>query len=837
DGKLTPTADTPGPFTVGEHTVTWSITDTAGNTATVTQKVTVTDTTAPRVAPPPAVVIEGTDLSTPVDPGIATAVDLVDGAVSPAPDVTGPFAVGEHTIRWSVQDQAGNTGSATQKITVRDTTAPVITVPGDVITEATNLATPVALGNATATDIVDSKLVITSDAPGTFPVGTTQVTWKATDFTGNVVSVKQRVTITDTTPPVVNTPRDITIEATGATTGVELGEAVASDLVDGNLAAKPDRTGPFAPGVHTITWRASDKAGNTGSAEQPVTVTDKTPPRIVAEADISIEATGPATPATLKVSADDLVDGAMQPTSDAPDAYPVGTTAVTWTVTDKAGNSSSVSRTITVVDTTSPLITVPADVRLEATGATTPVELGSATATDKVDGPLAPAPDQTGPFAPGVHIITWSVSDRAGNLNTATQRVFVSDKTVPVVTPPPDVVLEAAGRATSVDLGAATAVDLVDGSVAAKPDQAGPFAVGVHKITWSATDAATNTGTATQTVTVVDTTVPVLTPPADVTLEATSAKTEVALGDATATDSVDGALKATPDHIGSFAPGAHTVTWRVVDAAGNASTATQAVTITDKTAPTISAPKDLTVEATGLLTALNLGKATATDNIDGALSPVPDQAGPFAPGSYTVTWSVTDSTGNTATAIQRVTVTDTTPPEIVVPEDVVTEATGQKTTVDPGEARAVDLVDGEVAVASDAPAVYPIDTTVISWHAKDRAGNESSLTQFVTVEDRGSPVVTPPADITVESDGDETDVELGAATAVDVIDGELDAKPDKTGPFKIGVHKVTWTATDSSAKKGTATQQVTVVAPAAKPVTAMEKDQAPAAEAAVPASE
>ena len=67
-------------------------------------------------------------------------------------------------------------------------------------------------------------------------------------------------------------PADVTAEATGTLTDVDLGTASASDLVGGALTPTADDTGPFPVGTTTVTWSAIDAAGNTGTATQDVTV-------------------------------------------------------------------------------------------------------------------------------------------------------------------------------------------------------------------------------------------------------------------------------------------------------------------------------------------------------------------------------------------------------------------------------------------------------------------------------------------------------------------------------------------------------------------------------------
>ncbi len=76
----------------------------------------------------------------------------------------------------------------------------------------------------------------------------------------------------DDNPPVVTPPDDITLDAVGLFTPVSLGTATAFDVLDGALTPSSDGVDYYRPGSHRITWRATDAAGNTGSAIQTVNV-------------------------------------------------------------------------------------------------------------------------------------------------------------------------------------------------------------------------------------------------------------------------------------------------------------------------------------------------------------------------------------------------------------------------------------------------------------------------------------------------------------------------------------------------------------------------------------
>ena len=309
-------------------------------------------------------------------------------------------------------------------------------------------------------------------------------------------------------------------------------------------------------------------------------------------------------------------------------------------------------------------------------------------------------------------------------------------------------------------------------------------------------------------ITIQDSTPPVLSAPADVTADATGTFTTVALGTATATDVFDSNPTITNNAPGSFPLGVTTVTWTATDTAGNAATATQRVTVRETTPPLrISAPSSLTVEATGLLTAVDIGTPTVQNAGPNAV--ITNNAPELFPIGYVVvTWTVTDS-GNTVNAYQVITVRDTTPPVVTAPADITAEATGSLTTLDVGTPTVTDA-DPNPTITHDAPESFPLGTTTVTWTATDSGGRTTTATQTVTVRDTAPPVVTPPPDITAEATGALTTLDVGAATATDAVDPNPTVTNDAPESFPPGETAVTWTATDSSDNKATATQIVTV---------------------------
>jgi hypothetical protein len=157
-----------------------------------------------------------------------------------------------------------------------------------------------------------------------------------------------------------------------------------------------------------------------------------------------------------------------------------------------------------------------------------------------------------------------------------------------------------------------------------------------------------------------DTTAPVVSVPADITAEATSAAGAVVSYTASATDIVDGAITPTcaPASGSTFALGTTPVSCSATDNAGNTGNAGFNVTVQDTTAPTLSLPANITTPATGISGAVVTYSASASDLVDGVV-PVncsPASGSTFAPGTTTVNCSATDAAGNTATGSFTITV-------------------------------------------------------------------------------------------------------------------------------------------------------------------------------------
>src|SRR5712691_9473603 len=301
-----------------------------------------------------------------VVPGTATATG--DGVTisGPSPAV---YPLGTSTVTYAATDSSGDSVSCQTTITVVDTTPPVITCPAPITAEATgNESAFVVPGSATAFDIA-GPVTITGPAAGSYPLGTTTVTYSATDQSGNRSSCSSSIAVVDTTPPSITCPAPITAEATSfAGAVVAPGAASASDIAGAVTVAGPSGAATYPLGTTTLTYAATDQSGNQSSCTTTITVVDTTPPSITCPAPITAEATGNESAFVVpgSATASDIA-GPLTITSPPAASFPHATTTVTYYATDQSGNRSSCTTTIAVVDTTPPSITCPAPITAEAT--------------------------------------------------------------------------------------------------------------------------------------------------------------------------------------------------------------------------------------------------------------------------------------------------------------------------------------------------------------------------------------------------------------------------------------------------------------------------------------
>ncbi len=457
---------------------------------------------------------------------------------------------GVHSLTFFATDQAGN-AEAPQTLSVKtDNTPPQITCPATLVAECTgNKSATVMPLTATATDDCTTPTV-TGPAVGAYALGTTSVTYTATDGSGNSVSCTANIVVEDTTPPSIMCPANVAVECTGnASANVTPNAATATDACSATNVTGP-RPGVYPLGTTTTTYVATDESDHSSSCDSSITVVDTTPPNIACPAPVTAECTGNA-------SANVTPGTAM-----ATDA------CTATTVTGLA--SASFNSAITVVDTTRPSITCPPPVTAECTGDRSAfVAPPNATASDACTSPTVAGP-AAGTYLLGTTLTSYSATDASGNANSCSSSVSVVDTTLPDIVCPLPVVAECTGNASAnVTPPAASASDLCSNVAISGPANRG-YALGTTSVTYSAVDTSGNSRSCMSVITVQDTSAPTFDPStlATRTLVGTCSTAALTFALPSATDACTAATVSCSSLPGnSF--GANTVTCTATDTSGN----------------------------------------------------------------------------------------------------------------------------------------------------------------------------------------------------------------------------------------------------------------------------
>ncbi|MFM7402393.1 MAG: HYR domain-containing protein, partial [Bacteroidota bacterium] len=363
---------------IGSRTVTLTVGDASGNTASCTSTVTISDNTPPVISqcPPGVTVNDCNALVTDLTSGLTATDNCTNIAsiiqVPPAGSGLNLLGTG-NTITFTVTDQSGNTATCTNVVTVDDTVPPQFTACPANITASNQpgtcgaqvmITTPVATDNCgTATVVRTGGLAENA----VFPVGTTVQIYRATDLGMNTSVCSFSVTISDTQAPVaVCSSPLVALNAQG--TGSLLPAALNNGSSDnctasGQLVFTSNGNLSFTCaniGTNTVTLTVTDAAGNTATCTSVITVADLTAPVAVC-GNLTRSLSG----SSITVNASELNNGSSDNCTPAANLVFSGTgltfgcanlgaNTVTLSVTDAMGNTGTCTAVITVTDNTVP---------------------------------------------------------------------------------------------------------------------------------------------------------------------------------------------------------------------------------------------------------------------------------------------------------------------------------------------------------------------------------------------------------------------------------------------------------------------------------------------------
>ncbi|XP_038074950.1 hyalin-like isoform X7 [Patiria miniata] len=839
-------------FDIGTTTVTCTVTDQAGNTATVTFNVTVFDDEMPIFLNVPdninVTTDDGESFGTP-NWDLPTASDNGGNFTLTCSDQPGnTFDIGTTRVTCTVIDQAGNTATVKFNVTVIDDEMPIfLSVPENinVTTEAgQSFGTP-NWDLPTASDNSGNFTLSCSHQPGaTFDLGATSVTCTVTDQAGNSATVKFNVTVIDDELPIfLSVPEDINITTdAGQSFGTPNWDLPTASDNSGNftLTCSHQPGDTFDIGTTTVTCTIMDAAGNTATVTFNIIVIDDEKPIFLSVPE-NINVTTAAgqsfgTPNwDLPTASDNSGNFTLSCSQQPGDTFDIGTTTVTCTVTDEAGNTATVKFNVTVIDDEMPIfLSIPENINIttdDGQSFGTP-NWDLPTASDNSSNFTLTCSHQPGDtFDIGTTTVTCTIMDEAGNTATVTFNIIVIDDEKPIFLSVPEninVTTDAGQSFGTPNWDLPTASDNSGNFTLTCSHQPGDtFDIGTTTVTCTVTDEAGNPATVKFNVTVIDDEMPIfLSIPENINITTDD-------GQSFGTPNWD--LPTASDNSGNFTLtcshqpgdtfdiGTTTVTCTVTDEAGNTATVTfNIIVIDDKMPVFLSVPENIniTTDAGQSFGTPNWDLPTASDNSGNFTLTCSHQPGDtFDIGTTTVTCTVTDQAGNSATVKFNVTVIDDEMPILLsVPENInITTDEGQSFgTPNWDLPTASDNSGNFTLTCSHQPGdTFDIGATTVTCTVTDEAGNTATVTLNIIVIDDEKPIfLSVPENISVTTD---------AGQSFGTPNWDLPTASDNSGnftltcshqpgdTFDIGTTTVSCTVMDEAGNTATVRFNVTVI--------------------------
>lgn len=512
--------------------------------------------------------------------------------------------------------------------------------------------------------------------------------------------------------------------------------------------------------------------------------------------------------------------------------FPVGTTTLKYTATDKSDNLSSCSFDITVKDVEKPVITCAANQTQTADAGvcSAVVTVTAPTATDNcavvtLVNNFNGTADASGTYPVGTTTVKWTAIDAAKNSSECTQQIIVNDAELPVVlTKNFTAQLDASGNATI------QVTDIDDNST----DNCGILKselnitsftcanVGANTVQLKVTDIHGNFSFAPATVTVEDKIVPIVAVKnITVQLDATGNATIIAsdIDDSSSDNCGIYSLELNKTAFTCANIGPNTVELKVTDKSRNSDTKKAIVTVEDKIDPTILTKNIIVqLDASGVVTiqAADVDNGS-TDNCGiQTLTVSPDTFTCANIGNNTVRLTVTDAKGNTSSQTAIVKVENNIVPNVLTKNITIQlNATGNVSIV------AADIDNGSTyACGNPTLTVSPntftcsnVGANLVTLTAKDAYGNVSSKTATVTIQDKIAATALA-KDVTIQLDATGN----ATITATQIDNGSTDlcgiasvtVTPNTFSCNNVGPNLVTLTVTDVNGNKSSAIATVTV---------------------------
>ena len=597
------------------------------------------------------------------------------------------FVAGTTTVNCTATDSANNTASCSFTVTVNTTTCGIDCPDDKTVNESSAGSGSAVVTYSTPTTVGSCPSLTISCTPpsgSSFGVGVNTVNCTGNDTPSHIfttcsftITVNSIPTCTITCPANITQAANTTCSGNPCATVTYSAPTKSGTCSTDPVSCNPPSGSNFPVGTTTVHCTATDPNGNTGSCNFTVTITGGTTCTITCPANITDSSGGCGkivtypNPTTSGSCGDGTPPFSCNPPSGS--FFPVGTTNVVCT-TD-VGTQCTFTVTISGSDTTAPTISSCASPRSAVADSNCQAEVPNMTSdviatdnctpADQLVVTQSPAPGSF--IGIGTHTITLTVRDASNNSTQCTSSFTVSESIPPTaLCKNATVFLDAAGNAsvsaTAVDNGSTDNCGIATRTVS--PSTFTCANKGANTVTLTVTDGSGNSDSCQATVTVVDNLPPTITCPSNIirSNDPNLCSAVVTYANATATDNCPGVgtPSCSPASGSVFPKGTTTVTCNVSDASSNSASCQFTVTVNDTQPPAITCPASITLEPTCPTGAIATYTApVGTDNCPGpttARTAGLASGSVFPIGTTTVTYTVTDGAGLTASCSFTVTV-------------------------------------------------------------------------------------------------------------------------------------------------------------------------------------
>jgi hypothetical protein len=622
-------------------TRTWKATDVSGNYSTSTQKITIGDNIKPIISCPGNIIVSCGGSTAPAVTGFATATDNCSTPVITYSDVAGNNGVINRT--WKATDASGNYSTCVQVISKPLTSPCVLPYPlvdlnyprSNVVFNESDILRATDPGPSTTYNVTPTKIKLWYNDEHPLMMGVRQVSVKTsagTTVTNYPISAYAGTASTVTSPS-FGTTADYPSDQSGNDVADAGGRPLRPVIYISDITTDPNnRAGDWQ---HNGTAYNADMVS--GSWKSAVRFVDKTKSPVVVtvtpDADPSVKNNW-----NMGAGADAVPSGLVNEGYGAEVVWNVSnlpllpghTYRIQFIVHDgdqnKNGGDAGQACTTIYIPMESNTVTVscPGNTTVSCATAANPTVTGTATASSSANNGTVTVTYNDATNGNAI-TRTWKGTDQSGNYNTCVQTITVVDNVKPVITDPADITVSCGGSTLPAATGTATATDCSSVTVSYSDVISG----NTITRTWKAIDASNNSSTSTQIITIVDNVKPVISDPADITVNCGASILPAATGTATATDNCS-----TPAVTYSDATNGNVIsrTWTATDASGNTASSVQLITIGSTFTPVVTSVPTSSTYTGGVATNLYLGYGAQSTTLQiGSL--------PTAGAPYTYVWS------------------------------------------------------------------------------------------------------------------------------------------------------------------------------------------------------